>query len=72
MPTFVIWYFRFPRTDCNMIHLISQKHTKKDLVAYFQQEKNEIMLLSYEKIEEEWFCLIQEANFHVIDKQLLI
>ena len=55
-----------------MIHLISQKHTKKDLVAYFQQEKNEIMLLSYEKMEEEWFCLIQEANFHVIDKQLLI
>ena len=23
-------------------------------------------------MEEEWFCLIQEANFHIIDKQLLI
>ena len=23
-------------------------------------------------MEEEWFCFIQEANFHIIDKQLLI
>ena len=30
------------------------------------------MLLTYEKIEEEWFCFFQEANFHIIDKQLLI
>ena len=26
------------------------------------------MLLTYEKMEEEWFCFIQEANFHIIDK----
>ena len=30
------------------------------------------MLLSYEKMKEEWFCFIQEANFHMIDEQLLI
>ena len=23
-------------------------------------------------MEEEWFCFIQEANSHIIDKQLLI
>ena len=23
-------------------------------------------------MEEKWFCFIQEANFHIIDKQLLI
>ena len=22
-------------------------------------------------MEEEWFCFIEEANFHIIDKQLL-
>ena len=30
------------------------------------------MLLTYEKVEEELFCLIQEASFHIIDKQLLV
>ena len=23
-------------------------------------------------MEEEWFCFIQEANFHIIEKQLLL
>jgi len=32
-----------------MIPLLSQKHTKKDMLAFFLLEKNEIMLLPYEK-----------------------
>ena len=55
-----------------MISLFSQKHTKEDMLAFFLRKKNEIMLLSYKKMEEEWFCFIQEANFHIIDKQLVI
>ena len=56
-----------------MIPLFSQKHTKEDMLAFFLLEKNEVMLLTYKKkMEEERFCFIQEANFHIIDKQLLI
>ena len=69
-PTFVIWYFCFPRKVCNVIPLFSQKHTKEDMLAFFLLEKNKIMLLTYEK--NGWFCFIEEANFHIIDKQLLI
>jgi len=32
-----------------MIPLFSQKHTKEDMLAFFLLEKNEIMLLTYEK-----------------------
>ena len=42
------------------------------MLAFFLLEKNEKMLLTYEKIKEEWFCFIHEANFHIIDKELLI
>ena len=42
------------------------------MLAFFQLEKNENMLLTYEKVKEEWFCFIQEANFYITDKQLLI
>ena len=55
-----------------MIPLFSQKHTKEDMFTFFLLGKNEIMLLTYEIIEEEWFCFIQEENFDIIDKQLLI
>ena len=48
-PTFVTWYFCFPRKVCNMIPLFSQKHTKEDMLIFFLLEKNEIMLLTYEK-----------------------
>ena len=47
------------------------------MLAFFLLEKNE-EILSYfktyekKKMEEEWFCFIEEANFHIIDKQLLI
>ena len=53
-----------------MIPLFSQKHTKEDVLTLFLLGKNEIMLLTYEN-KEEWFCFIQEANFHFINKQLL-
>ena len=36
------------------------------MLAFFLLESNEIM----KETEEEWFCFIQEANFHIIDKQL--
>ena len=55
-----------------MIPLFSQKHLKEDMLALFLLEKNEKLLLTYEKMKEEWFCFIQEANFHIIDKQLLM
>ena len=43
------------------------------MLTFFLLEKNEMMLLTYEKkMEEEWFCFIEEADFHIIDKQLLI
>ena len=48
-PTFVTWYFCFPRKVCNMIPLFSQKHTKEDKLTSFLLGKNEIMLLTYEK-----------------------
>ena len=32
-----------------MIPLFSQKHRKEDMLAFFLLEKNEIMLLTYEK-----------------------
>ena len=73
-PTFVICYFCFPRKVCNMIPLFSQ-NTKEafwDMRAFFLLESNEIMLLLMKEKEEEWFCFIQEANLHFIDKQLLI
>ena len=41
------------------------------MLAFFQLEKNEMFKLM-KKMELEWFCFIQEANFHIIDKQLLI
>ena len=42
------------------------------MLAYFLLESNEIMLLLMKEKEEEWFCFIQEAKFHFIDKQLLL
>ena len=36
-----------------MIPLFSKKHTKENMLAFFLLEKNEIMLLTYEKMEEE-------------------
>ena len=42
------------------------------MLAFFLLESNEIMLLLLKEKEEEWFCFIQEANFHFINKQLLI
>ena len=48
-PTFVTWYFCFPRKVCNMIPLFSQKLTQDDMLAVFLLEKIEIMLLTYEK-----------------------
>ena len=58
-----------------MIPLFSQKHTKEDnMLAFFLLEKDEIMLLTYEKkMEEQRICFIQEAkNVHIMDKQVLI
>ena len=52
-----------------MMPLFSQKRSKEDMVAFYVLEKNEKILLTYEKMKEEWFCFIQEANFHFIDKQ---
>ena len=49
MPTFVIWYFCFPRKVCNMIPVFSQKYTKEDMLAFSLLEKNEIMLLTSER-----------------------
>ena len=48
-PTFVILYFCFPRKVCNVISLFFQKHTKEDMLAFLLLEKNEIMLLTYER-----------------------
>ena len=42
------------------------------MLAIFLLDSNEMMLLLMKEKEEEWFCFIQEANFHFIDKQLLI
>ena len=42
------------------------------MLAFFLLESNDIMLLLMKEKEEEEFCFIQEANFHFIDKQLLI
>ena len=55
-----------------MIPLFSQKHTKEDMLCFFVLEKNEIMLLTYENNGGGMICFIEEANFHIIDKQLLI
>ena len=74
-PTFVTWYFCVPRKVCNMIPLFSQKNIQSelsDMLAFLLLESNEIMLLLMKEKEEEWFCFIQEANFHFIDRQLLI
>ena len=74
-PTFVTWYFCFPRKVCNMIPLFSQKNIQRklsDMLTFFLLESNEIMLLLTKEKEEEWFCFIQEANFHFIAKQLLV
>ena len=48
-----------------MIPLFSQKHTKENMLTFFLLEKNEIMLLTYEKMEEERFCFIQEAKHFI-------
>ena len=48
-PTFVTWYFCFPRKVWNMIPLFSQKRTKEDKLTFFLLGKNEIMLLTNEK-----------------------
>ena len=42
------------------------------MLAFFLLEKNEKLLLTYEKMKEEWFCFIREADFYIIDQQLLI
>ena len=42
------------------------------MLAFFLLESNEIMLLLMKEKDEDWFRFIQEANFHFIDKQLLI
>ena len=42
------------------------------LMNCYQSEKMKKMLLTYEKMEQEWFCFIQDANFYIIIKQLLI
>ena len=42
------------------------------MLAFFLLESNEIMLLLMIEKEEEWFCFIQEANFHFIDKLVVI
>ena len=48
-PTFVIWYFYFPRKACNMIPLFSQKTYKGSFLRYARffpaGKSNEIMLL---------------------------
>ena len=36
-----------------MIPLFSQKHTKENMLAFFLLDKNNKMLLTYEKMEEE-------------------
>ena len=38
----------------------------------FAGEKWNNVINLWKKKEEEWFCFFQEANFHMIDKQLLI
>ena len=40
------------------------------MLAFFLLEKNEIMLLTYEKNGRGMILFIQEANFDIIDKQL--
>ena len=66
---FVNRYFCFPHEVCNMLPMFSQKHTKEDMLAFFLLEKNEIMLLTYERKGRTMiniiFCFIQEANFHI-------
>ena len=47
------------------------KNIQKDMLTFILLEKNEIMLLTYEKMEEEWFCFIQGASFHIVDKRLI-
>ena len=42
------------------------------MLAFFPLDSNEIVLLLTKEKEEEWLCFIQEANFHFIDKQVLI
>ena len=43
------------------------------MLAFFLLEKNEITLLTYEKKNGRgMICFTQEADFHTIDKQLLI
>ena len=42
------------------------------MLAFFLLEGNDIMLLLMKEKEEEWFCFIQGANFHFIDKQFLL
>ena len=74
-PIFVTWYFCFPRKVCNMIPLFSQKNIQRklsDMLASFLLESNEIIILLMKEKDEEWFCFIQEVNFHFINKQLLI
>ena len=41
------------------------------MLAFFLVEKYDIMLLTYEKMEEK-FCFIHEASLDIVDKQLLI
>ena len=38
------------------------------MLAFFLVEKYDIMLLTYEKMEEERFCFIHEASLHIVDK----
>ena len=44
------------------------------MLAFFPAGENEKMLLTYERKGRGMIliCFIQEANFHIVDKQLLI
>ena len=63
MPTFATWYFCFPHKVCNMIPLFSQKPTKEDMLAFSLLEKNEIMLLTYEKNERGMILFHSRGKF---------
>ena len=56
-----------------MIPLFSQKHTKENMLAFFPLEKNEIMLLTYEKNGTGTILFHSRGKkFYIMDKQVLL
>ena len=53
----------FSRKVCILIPLFSQKHSKEDISAFFLLEKNEKMLLTYEKNERGMILFYSRGKF---------